>query len=74
MLVHQIRQLYETYYSKVWTMVKTYTHLARQAEDYSEVRVNGVDETAARRGHDYVSLFVDIVEKRTIFVTEAKDQ
>jgi transposase len=48
--------------------------LARQADDYSDVRVIGVDETAARRGHDYVSLFVDIEEKRTIFVTEGKDQ
>ena len=55
-------------------MVKTYTHLARQAEDYSDVRVIGVDKTAARRVHDYVSLFVDIKEKRTIFVTEGKDQ
>lgn len=74
MPVHQICQLYETYDSKVWTMVKTYTYLARQADDYSDVRVIGVDETAARRGHDYVSLFVDIEEKRTIFVTEGKDQ
>jgi len=74
MPVHQICQLYETYDSKVWTMVKTYTHLARQADDYSDVRVIGVDETAARRGHDYLSLFVDIEEKRTIFVTEGKDQ
>lgn len=55
-------------------MAKTYTHLARQAEVYSDVRVIGVDETAARRVHDYVSLFVDIEEKRTIFVTEGKDQ
>jgi len=38
MPVHQICQLYETYDSKVWTMVKTYTHLAIQAEDYSDVR------------------------------------
>jgi transposase len=33
-----------------------------------------VDETAARRGHDYVTLFVDLEEKRTIYVADGRDQ
>lgn len=33
----------------------------------------GVEETAARRGHNYVSLFVDIDEREVVFVTEGKD-
>ena len=32
-----------------------------------------IDETAAKRGHDYISLFVDIDERRVLFVTEGKD-
>ena len=32
----------------------------------------GMDETSARRGHDYVTLFVDMEEKITLFVTEGK--
>ena len=31
-----------------------------------------IDETAAKRGHDYVSLFVDIDQHRVVFVTEGR--
>ena len=31
------------------------------------------DETAARRGHQYISLFVDVDRARVVFATEGKD-
>ena len=31
------------------------------------------DETASRRGHNYVSLFVDLARRRVLFVAEGKD-
>jgi len=31
------------------------------------------DETAARRGHDYVSLFVDLDRSQVLFVADGKD-
>ena len=74
MPVHQVSQIMKTYDKKLWDMIKAYTEKARGEEDFSEVRVVGVDETAAHRGHDYVTLFVDLEEKRTIFVTEGRDQ
>jgi len=74
MPVHQVCQLFDVYDNKLWKMIKTYTTKARSEEDYSGVKVVGVDETSARKGHDYVSLFVDLEEKRTIYVTEGKDQ
>jgi len=74
MPVHQVSQIMKTYDKKLWDMIKAYTGKTRAEEDFSEVKVVGVDETAARRGHDYVTLFVDLEEKRTIFVTDGKDQ
>jgi len=74
MPVHQVSQIMHTYDKKLWDMIKAYTEKARREEDFSEVSVVGVDETAARRGHDYVTLFVDLEEKRTIFVTDGRDQ
>jgi transposase len=74
MPVHQVSQIMKTYDKKLWDMIKAYTEKARAEEDFSEVRVVGVDETAARRGHDYVTLFVDLEKKRTIFVTDGRDQ
>lgn len=72
MPVHQVCKLFGVYDNKVWTMIKAYTKICRESEDYSEVSVVGVDETSARKGHDYVTLFVDIEEKRTIYVTEGR--
>lgn len=41
--------------------------------DCSQVKRVGVDETAARRGHDYIALFIDLEQKRLLFATAGKD-
>ncbi|MBI5554421.1 MAG: transposase [Elusimicrobia bacterium] len=33
-----------------------------------------MDETAQRKGHDYITIFVDLLKKRTIFIAAGKDQ
>ncbi|WP_347567679.1 hypothetical protein [Acidithiobacillus thiooxidans] len=33
----------------------------------ADVHAIGVDETSSRRGHDYITLFVDLREKRLLF-------
>lgn len=73
MPVHQASKLMGVYDGKLWNLIKAYTDTARACEDFSNVTIVGVDETSARKGHDYVSLFVDLEEKRTLFVTEGKD-
>jgi len=72
MTVHQVCKIIGSYDKKLWNILKSYTDSCRKQSDYSEVKKVGVDETAARRGHDYVTLFVDLEEKKTIFVTEGK--
>lgn len=72
MPVHQVCEIVGSYDAKLWNILKSYTEQAREQSDYSQVTKVGVDETAARRGHDYVSLFVDLEEKKTIFVTQGK--
>lgn len=70
--VHQVCEIVGTYDAKLWNILISYTEQARAQSDFSEVSQVGVDETAARRGHDYVTTFVDLEEKKTIFVTEGK--
>lgn len=74
MPVHQVSKLLGVYDGKLWKMLNSYTEAARESEDFSEVKVVGVDETSARKGHDYVTLFVDLEKKKTLFVTEGKDR
>ncbi len=54
-------------------MVHHYVDQARARTDASGVTRLAIDETAARRGHDYVTLFVDIDRDRVVFATEGKD-
>lgn len=70
--VHQVCKIIGSYDAKIWDILKIYTEKCRSQNDYSKVTKIGVDETSARRGHDYVTSFVDLDEKQTIFVTEGK--
>jgi transposase len=72
MPVNKVSKIIKVDDNKLWRMMQYYTEAARQQEDYSGVKQVGIDETSKAKGHDYVSLFVDLVKKRTIFVAEGK--
>jgi transposase len=59
--------------TRLWRVVHHYVDQARARTDASAVTRLAIDETAARRGHDYVTLFVDIDQARVVFATEGKD-
>jgi len=59
--------------TRVWRVIRHYVRLAVAKRDLSEVKSVGVDETASRRGHRYISLFFDLAEKRLVFATPGKD-
>ena len=66
---------------KLWRVLHHYIEEARARMDVSDVtrvaiprvKPEGRLETAARRGHDYISLFVDIENAKVIFATPGKD-
>ncbi|UTV80893.1 ISL3 family transposase [Acidithiobacillus sp. YTS05] len=58
---------------RLWRVIEHYVARAREAAVLSEVHAIGVDETSSRRGHDYISLFVDLEAKRLVFATPGKD-
>ena len=57
----------------VWRIVTYYVDAARAKADHSMVIQVGVDETASRRGQRYVSLFVDLEQRKVLFATPGKD-
>lgn len=73
MPVHNVGQLVKMSDHKIWSILDKYTEKARELSDHSEVTALGMDETSISRGHNYISLFVDLDEKKTIFVAEGKD-
>ncbi len=72
MPVNRVSQIMKEDDEKLWRIIHHYTEEARKLEDYSDVKAIGVDETSKKKGHDYVTLFVDLEDKKTIFVTEGK--
>jgi transposase len=59
--------------TKLWRVVHHYVEQARGHADHGEVRRVAFDETASRRGHNYVSLFVDLDCAQVLFVADGKD-
>ncbi len=73
MTINQVGKLINASDYKVWTILEKYTEEARKLVDYSKVTQLGVDETSIAKGHDYVSLFVDLDKRNTLFVAQGKD-
>ena len=59
--------------TKMWRVLHHWVEKARERADYADVRRVAIDETAAKRGHNYVSLFVDIDHRRVLFVADGRD-
>lgn len=59
--------------TRLWRILNHYVDTAREKADHSQVKHVGMDETSRRRGHNYVSLFVDLDGPRVLFATEGKD-
>lgn len=70
--VAAIARLVGKHDGRLWRIIKHYADEARKLEDYSEVTSIGMDETS-RKGHNYITVVVDLKERKVIFATEGKD-
>ena len=59
--------------TRVWRVIEHHVGVARAGLDFSGVTQVGCDETSARRGQDYVSLFMDLDAHRVMFATPGRD-
>ena len=61
--------------TRLWRVVQHYVDKARGEADFSQVQALGVDETSRSKGHNYVSVFMDLDpgNRRVLFATEGKD-
>lgn len=57
-----------------WRVLMHYVEVARSREDFSEASQVGVDETSHRRGHDYVSVFVDLDRSKVVLATPTREK
>lgn len=58
---------------RIWRIFNFWVNKAVDDDSQKSVRKVGIDETSIKKGHKYITLAVDLEEKRTIFVTPGKD-
>jgi len=73
MPVANVGQIVDEHDTRIWRVLDHYISKAVDALDLAHVTQIAADETSARRGHDYISLFVDTARRKVIFVTDGKD-
>jgi transposase len=73
MAVKAVAGLVGEYDKRIWRIVHHYVDQAVEAQDLEGVKRVGIDETSSRRGHEYVSVFADLDERRGGFVVDGRD-
>ena len=58
---------------RLWRRISHYVRAARAQDDMSKVRQVGVDETSAKRGHEYITVVHDLDAKRLLFACAGRD-
>ena len=73
MPVNAIARLAGEHDTRLRRILQRYVTQARRGQDHSEVQELGIDETFRRRGHNYITVFVDLAKAKVLFVTGGKD-
>lgn len=58
--------------TRLWRILPHYVDEAMEQIELSELKRIAIDETSSRRGHRYITLFVDADTKIVLFATEGK--
>ncbi len=73
MPLNAVSRLVGEHDTRLWRILHHYVEQTRQEQDYSSVQEVGVDETASKRGHHYITIFVDMAQSKVLFATPGKD-
>ena len=72
MPVVEVAELLQEHDTRLWRVVQHYVEQAQAGKSWADVKRILVDETSARRGHKYVTNFVDADTRELLFMTEGR--
>ena len=58
---------------RLWRVFNYWLETAKSKDDLSEVSEIGIDETSVKKGHKYITIVADMVERRVINAQAGKD-
>jgi transposase len=73
MPVLSVAQIVGEHDTRLWRLIDHWVNQARDKRDDSAVTEVGIDETSSKRGHNYISVFVDLAQRCVLFATPGKD-
>jgi transposase len=73
MPVSEIAELVGEHDTLLWRVIRYYVSDAYTRKDMSGVTKVGIDETSTRKGHNYISVFVDMEKNDVLYCAEGKD-
>jgi len=73
MPVNKAAYTLRVYAQRIWNLFNYWVEEAKSKEDLSKVKIIGIDETSRKKGHLYVTVAVDMEDRKVIAVQEGKD-
>jgi len=71
--VNSVAEVMQETAPKIWRVFNHWVGIGKNRLDLSRVSRVGVDETSSKKGHRYITQFVDLDTHKTIFACEGKD-
>ena len=72
MPVSRVGQMLGVYGQRVWTFFSYWVNKARETDNVKNLTRLAVDETSSKKGHDYLTLGVDLDQARVVCVTPGR--
>jgi len=73
MPVSAVAELMGEHDTRLWRIINHYVSIAHRQSDWSQVTHIAVDETSRKKGHSYVTNFIDTKTGKLLFLTVGKD-
>lgn len=74
MSISAIAKLVNEHDTRIWRIIHFHISKAYANKDLSELSAIGIDETSSRKGHKYISVFVDMVKHEVVYAISGKDE
>lgn len=72
MPVNGVGEILDEYPNRIWTVFNHWIGIAYNEQEVDKVEVLGIDETSTKKGHNYVTIGVDMDNHRVVHATPGK--
>ncbi len=72
MPVNKAGKLLNEYPNRLWTIFNYWIGIAYSEADHSGIKSLGIDETSSKKGHDYLTVAMDMDSSKVVHVTQGK--